>query len=293
MKVSIITINYNNRKGLCNTIDSVISQSYGDIEYIVVDGGSTDGSAELIRNKQEGIAFWISEPDTGIYNAMNKGVAHATGDYCLFLNSGDCLHGEDSITEFVSKLNGEDMLMGRVQCVPSGRIAYTDVSYPFTMMDFYTGCPVPHPACLIRRSLFDEQLYDEELKIVSDWKFFMLMIVFKNHSYSLVDTVVTDFLEQGISSNRRLCEQERNRTLKELLPKAIYIDYQRFENGGSRDIDYYDSFFQDLKKYNKRLAKLIYRIVFFIVNTLSKYKISLSFVEGYKNHAFDDKREEF
>ena len=61
MKVSIITINYNNRKGLCNTIDSVISQSYGDIEYIVVDGGSTDGSAELIRNKQEGIAFWISE----------------------------------------------------------------------------------------------------------------------------------------------------------------------------------------------------------------------------------------
>ena len=70
MKVSIITINYNNRKGLCNTIDSVISQSYGDIEYIVVDGGSTDGSAELIRNKQEGIAFWISEPDTGIYNAM-------------------------------------------------------------------------------------------------------------------------------------------------------------------------------------------------------------------------------
>ena len=255
MKVSIITINYNNRKGLCNTIDSVISQSYGDIEYIVVDGGSRDGSAELIRNKQEGIAFWISEPDTGIYNAMNKGVAHATGDYCLFLNSGDCLHGEDSITEFVSQLNGEDMLMGRVQCVPSGRIAYTDVSYPFTMMDFYTGCPVPHPACLIRRSLFDEQLYDEELKIVSDWKFFMLMIVFKNHSYSLVDTVVTDFLEQGISSNRRLCEQERNRTLKELLPKAIYIDYQRFENGGSRDIDYYDSFFQDLKKYNKRLIK--------------------------------------
>ena len=77
------------------------------------------------------------------------------------------------------------------------------------------------------------------------------------------------------------------------MPKAIYIDYQRFENGGSRDIDYYDSFFQDLKTYNKRLAKLIYRIVFFIVNTLSKYKISLSFVEDYKNHAFDDKREEF
>lgn len=293
MKVSIITINYNNRKGLCNTIDSVISQSYSDIEYIVIDGGSTDGSAELIRNKQEEIAFWISEPDTGIYNAMNKGVAHATGDYCMFLNSGDYLHSENSIAEFVSKLNGEDMLMGRVQCVPSGRIAYTDVSYPFTMLDFYTGCPVPHPACLIRRSLFDEQLYDETLKIVSDWKFFMSMIVFKNHSYSLVDTVVTDFLEQGVSSNRRLCEQERHKTLKEILPKAIYVDYQRFENGGSREIDYYDSFFQDLKKYNKRLAKLIYRIAFFIVNTLSKFKISLSFVEDYKNHAFDDKREEY
>ena len=291
MKISIITINFNDRKGLCNTIESVLSQSYCNIEYIVIDGGSTDGSAELIKNKQERIAFWISEPDTGIYNAMNKGIAHATGDYCLFLNSGDCLHSNDTITEFVSKLNGEDMIMGKIQCVPSGKIAYEDVSYPYTMMDFFEGCPVPHPACLIRRNLFDEQLYDEKLKIVSDWKFFMSMIIFKNHSYNIVDVVVTDFLEQGVSSNRELCEKERHSTLKEILPKAIYADYESFATGCSRRIEYYDTFFRDLKKYNKRLARLIYKLAFHVVSFLSKSKISLRFVQDYKNHAFDDTRE--
>ena len=118
MKLSIITINYNHKEGLLKTIKSVVNQTYHDIEYIVIDGGSTDGSVDVVKQYEDSISYWVSEPDCGIYNAMNKGVAKATGEYCLFLNSGDSLHGTDSILEFVSKLSGEDLLMGRVMCIP-------------------------------------------------------------------------------------------------------------------------------------------------------------------------------
>lgn len=288
MKLSIVTINYNNRAGLQKTIESVVNQSYKEIEYIVIDGGSVDGSVDVIKQYDAYISYWASEPDKGIYNAMNKGIVHATGDYCLFLNSGDCLHNANSISVLVSKLAGEDMLMGRVQCVPSGRIAYSDISYPLTMLDFFKGSPVPHPACLIRRALFEEQLYDENLKIVSDWKFFMTMIVSKNHSYKIVDDVVTDFLEEGLSSNKRLCELERSRTLKEFLPESIYADYKQIETGGVYEIEYYDAFFQDLKKYNRKGAEIIYKLAVRIVRIMSGFKKSLEFVEDYKNHAFDE-----
>ena len=87
MKLSIITVNRNNKDGLEKTIRSVIRQTSHDYEYIIIDGASTDGSPEIIRNYEENITYWISEPDTGIYNAMNKGIRKAQGDYCLFLNS--------------------------------------------------------------------------------------------------------------------------------------------------------------------------------------------------------------
>ena len=91
MKISIITINLNNVSGLENTLSSVRAQTFRDFEQIVVDGGSSDGSVDVIRANSDWIAQWISEPDSGIYNAMNKGVRMASGDYLLFLNSGDCL----------------------------------------------------------------------------------------------------------------------------------------------------------------------------------------------------------
>ena len=88
MKYSIITVNYNNKEGLRNTIESVIHQTYRDFEFIVIDGGSTDGSAEVLKEYDSQITYWVSEKDKGIYNAMNKGIAKATGDYLNFMNSG-------------------------------------------------------------------------------------------------------------------------------------------------------------------------------------------------------------
>lgn len=98
MKISIITINFNNKDGIEKTISSVVAQTYKDIQYIIIDGDSTDGSVEVIKKYHEDIDYWISEPDKGIYDAMNKGILKATGDYVLFLNSGDYLSIEELLT---------------------------------------------------------------------------------------------------------------------------------------------------------------------------------------------------
>ena len=100
MLFSIITINYNNSEGLRQTIDSVVSQTYHEYEYIVIDGGSTDGSVDIIGFFSDKVDYWVSEKDRGIYHAMNKGVAQAHGDYCIFMNSGDSFYNLKSADNF-------------------------------------------------------------------------------------------------------------------------------------------------------------------------------------------------
>lgn len=173
MKISIITINYNNKNGVEKTISSVVSQTYKDIQYIIIDGASTDGSVEVIKKYHENIDYWISEPDRGIYNAMNKGILKATGDYVLFLNSGDYLISSDIIDDISHELDSnEDIVFGLLKTYPSGIIGYTDIHLPLTLLDFFKSSPIPHPASFIKRELFQKINYDESLKIVADWSFF-------------------------------------------------------------------------------------------------------------------------
>ena len=112
MRYSIITINYNNRDGLRKTIESVVNQSCRDIEYIVIDGGSTDGSVEVIEEYAGKIDYWVSERDKGIYNAMNKGLAQAHGEYLNFMNSGDCFHDNDVLINLPQDAD-EDIIFGK------------------------------------------------------------------------------------------------------------------------------------------------------------------------------------
>ena len=112
MKLSIITVNLNNKDGLQKTIDSVISQTYKDFEWIIIDGGSTDGSKELIENYSDYVSYWVSEPDKGIYNAMNKGIKQSHGEYLQFLNSGDIFIEDNTLKQVVSQLVNEDIVFG-------------------------------------------------------------------------------------------------------------------------------------------------------------------------------------
>ena len=112
--ITIITINFNNQNGLQKTMDSVFRQTNKDFQYIVIDGGSSDGSKELIERNQSKINHWVSEPDNGIYHAMNKGIEKATGEYLLFLNSGDELINELVVEKVTPLLHTEDIISGNL-----------------------------------------------------------------------------------------------------------------------------------------------------------------------------------
>ena len=150
MKVSIITINYNDCIGLENTIQSVVSQTCNDYEYIVIDGGSTDGSVDVIKKYASKISYWISERDKGIYHAMNKGIDKATGDYCLFLNSGDTLFNNEVLNTIRYDLT-TDIVVGAIRKGTSGYIKRFKIKEPLVLLDFWIENPIPHQSTFIKK----------------------------------------------------------------------------------------------------------------------------------------------
>jgi Glycosyltransferases involved in cell wall biogenesis len=231
-KLSIITINLNNAEGLRKTIKSVVSQTFIDYEYIVIDGASTDDSVEVIKEFATNITFWVSEPDSGIYNAMNKGISNSIGEYCLFLNSGDIFSGEQSLNSFSVYLNENfDILYGDIKVVNGG--VELIKTYPANLsFKYFIYDTLPHPASLIKRSLFlNIENYDENLKICSDWIFFIKAICLHNCSYLHIEKVISTFYLDGISSNsenQKLITIEKLDALKKYF-SAFYDDYKRLE----------------------------------------------------------------
>lgn len=297
MKLSIITINYNNAEGLRKTLASVAAQTYADIEHIIVDGGSTDGAVEIIREYADNEAMrledckairsenskaddtmpnrpiassphrlqikWISEKDNGIYHAMNKGIRMATGEYIQILNSGDMLAAPDVTERMVAALaqqvrdyrlevKGEEnsaadnpalsphrlitsspkedgpaifygnMIKVNAQGKVVGKSGYTE----YSLRQFYSST-LNHDCAYIRRDLFEEYgLYDEQLKIVSDWKWYLQAIGLGRVKPEYVDIDITIFDDGGISeTNLTLRNAERRKILEELLPPAVLWDY--------------------------------------------------------------------
>lgn len=241
MKLSIITINRNNAIGLEKTIKSVAAQTYKELEYIIIDGASTDGSVEVIKTHESEFAHleWVSEPDKGIYNAMNKGLRMATGDYIQILNSADCLASED-VTErmlaALEKLDKPSILYGNmVKCFPDGH-RVVDKSFmgnEITMLGMYRGT-LNHDPAYIQRSLLEKYgYYDENLKIVSDWKWYLQAIVLGGEKPEYVDLNVTLFDMTGISENansKAMIQKERQKVLDELIPAVYLHDYERYSD---------------------------------------------------------------
>lgn len=237
MKLSLVTINRNNAAGLEKTLQSVATQTFKDFEYIVIDGASTDGSIDALKVHEEDFAHlkWISESDSGIYNAMNKGLRMASGEYIQILNSGDCLAAPD-VTErmqcALEKAGNPAIFYGNmVKCFPDGHrmVDRGFAGQEITMYGMYTGT-VNHDPTYIRRDLFDKYgYYDENLKIVSDWKWFMQAIVMGDETPQYVDLDVTLFDMTGISeTNKELDKAEREQVLKQMFPKAILADYEQY-----------------------------------------------------------------
>jgi glycosyltransferase involved in cell wall biosynthesis len=221
MKLSIITVNYNNASGLERTIQSVISQTLQDFEFIIIDGGSTDNSVDIIRKYNQHIDYWISEHDGGIYQGMNKGLFQAKGEYVNFMNSGDCFHAPDVLDHIFSLDKVADIITGAHAGSPHPNVGPKGI----TMYSLITGA-VDHQASFIRREVALRHPYDEKYKIVSDWKFFIQALVLDNCTFFYTDIIVVDVDMTGISNtNITLDHQERESVLKELFPERILKDY--------------------------------------------------------------------
>ena len=269
MILSIITINRNNAAGLEKTMASVLAQTYTDLEYVVVDGASTDGSVAVIRRFSEQFGDrikWISEPDTGIYNAMNKGMQMASGDYYQILNSGDCLASADVTEQMLAELQRHGypgILYGNmVKCLTDGRkyVARGAAGRPITMLDMYMGT-VNHDPTYIRSELFEKYGgYDENYKIVSDWKWFYKAIIEGGEKPVYADIDVTLFDMTGISeTNLSLREQEKQQALREVVNPAILADYDEWATA----IDQMGR----IKRY-----PIVYKLVWFMERCLFKWE---------------------
>lgn len=217
--ISLITVVYNNVEGIEKTISSVLSQTYPFIEYIIIDGGSNDGTVDIIKKYEYRIAYWCSEPDKGIYDAMNKGINLATSDYIMFLNSGDDFIENDSLEKIVRANNGNyDIIYNNLNIIENQTKSYIK-TYPSELsFEYFTFETIPHPASLIKKSLFQTVgLYDNSFKIVSDWKWYLMAIIRFKVQYKYSALVVANFYLDGISSqkeNEKLIFAEKAEILK-------------------------------------------------------------------------------
>lgn len=259
MKLSIITINYNNLDGLQKTIDSVINQTCQDFEWIIVDGGSSDGSRELIKEtaaKLESMGWttehfsgpedptsfianqssitnpssphrlsWCSEKDKGIYNAMNKGIVMAQGEFLSFLNSGDQYYTKGTLQRVFESGLGQDILYGACY-TPGIEDCVWDVPYSDVNTYKFYSHSLTHQGSFIKRSLFEKfGLYDESLRIVSDWKFFARAIPLGGASVMKLPFTICIQERGGISATQKIVKQkERDIVIKDLFPKMLEDD---------------------------------------------------------------------
>ncbi len=283
MKLSIITINYNNAEGLRKTLASVASQTYRDIEHIIVDGASTDGSVDVIKEYENQLnithstihLLWSSEKDNGIYDAMNHGIRKATGGYIQILNSGDLLAAPDVTESMMAALHQTS----NIQHQTSISILYGNMlkSYdsktiisrdtcggkmytPESFLYFYKGT-LNHDCAYIRRDLFEKYgLYNEQMRICSDWEWYVRAIVLGGEKpvYTNIDVTIFDMngVSESYGKNAELIKKERREYLESILPPAVLHDYDQFAFPLLQ--------YQRLKKYH------LWGIVYFVERVLFK-----------------------
>lgn len=211
--------------GLRKTIQSVVSQTSKDYQYIIIDGGSTDGSIDVIKQYSDRIHYWVSEKDKGIYNAMNKGIAQANGDYCIFMNSGDIFYDENVLDKVIKKGCTDDIFVG-VTLTDNNKVMSPNPTREISLYHLYSGA-ISHQASFISTGKLRNNPYDENLKIVSDWKFFVQEIIINNCSFSFIDEIIAVYDTTGVSStNSEKMLMEKKKVLNELFPPRIIADYQ-------------------------------------------------------------------
>ena len=265
MKYTIITVNFNNKEGLRKTIESVIHQTFRDFEFIIIDGGSTDGSVDVLKEYDSHIDFWVSEPDGGIYQGMNKGIKKATGEYLNFMNSGDCFYSSDVLNRVESYQYDTDFIVGKdYHYNTKTHQGHTSIQPPRTTMIHFFVATLDHQSSFIKRELFNNSLYDENHKLVSDWIFFTEKIVKEGKRVQFIPDIICRREEGGLSEQQR----EKNRKeikdyLYQFLPYGVYEDYTTLTKLDKTSLYRLFIICEDerMKKLLSFCIKLIYRIL--------------------------------
>ncbi len=262
MKLSIITINLNNRDGLEKTLKSVISQSTHDFEWIVLDGGSTDGSKELIEKYSKYMSYHVCEPDNGIYNAMNKGIMASHGDYLIFLNSGDYLYDDHVIENVVPLLVDKDIYVGRINSLGKDNAREEEQAdfSPQGILRKLTFTWIPHQASFFKRTLFQEYgMYREDQRIVSDWWAYFSALVIGKAKVTSIPFVIANYDTNGVSATQRFAAiEEQNRLLGEYPQIAAYFQFYR------------DNLEKVEALQSNRLVFFLFRIYYYLHRKLSR-----------------------
>lgn len=226
--LSIITINYNNKIGLEKTLKSVLCQSFQNFEYIIIDGGSTDGSREYLNIHADSLYYWVSERDNGLYNAMNKGIKVANGEYFLFLNSGDFLSTDTALEDFITHEGFcGDIIYGDYKFEQGFKI-YPDHLTPL----HFIRSTLPHQSTFFKGDIFNQVgFYNEKYNIVADREFYIRCFLCNKFVFTHIQYPLTFFDLSGISSNQ------------------LFIELQTSENEKMFQ-DHYGIFYEDYKNMN-------------------------------------------
>ncbi|MBL7917015.1 MAG: glycosyltransferase [Bacteroidia bacterium] len=226
--LSIITINYNNREGLIKTVKSVFSQTNRDFEYLVIDGGSDDGSVEFIHENKDKFNYWCSVNDNGVYDAQNKGIVKSKGKYMLFLNSGDTLYDVNVVNNFINNFHSSDkgIIYGNSNVIQeNGNESILEPPSELTL-DFWYRKTLNHQAVFIKKILFDTiGLYNITYKISADFEFLLKVFLFNKQLFQYYPKVICNYYEGGLSTtaeNYELVLREKDDILKKHLNKEEF-----------------------------------------------------------------------
>lgn len=275
MKLSVITVNYNDREGLLKTVQSVVGQSFEDYEYIIIDGGSTDGSIEVLKKYADKIAYWVSEPDKGIYIAMNKAIDVAKGEYCIFMNSGDTFCSFETLSNVFAQAPSEDIVCGNTCTVEKVKEAPEEITFEYMFSN-----SICHQCAFIKTDLMSKYKYDEKYRIVADRKFFLQALIIDDCSYKKVNTDIVNYDINGFSAdNPVLSRLEYDKVLAELFPRRIICDYGRADKGQLYGDTMYDKLFVEIR--SRKYKDVIYFIVVLIMSFFALFKKSASFIHNF------------
>lgn len=232
LKISVVTVCYNAVDCIEETMLSVLDQTYPNIEYIVIDGGSSDGTADVIRKYADRLAYWVSEPDKGIYDAMNKGIVAATGDYINFMNAGDRFFNERVVEDVVKRNIVEDFVVGIAECKKGKNHKRTRYWMPirkhFRFAEVKDGHAVNHQSSFIKRNILSAG-YDCRYKIIADDLFFIKSVVFGGASYRPVSRIIAVYDREGISNSPEVVKEinsEREDFFDRNDPRGILDEYK-------------------------------------------------------------------